>query len=101
MKVLAVTSLARDPGLPDAPTMDESGLKGYDATFWFGLAAPARTPQAIVNRLNTVMRDALSDAEVVKTLQRQGLNPAPSSPQELIARMRADYVKWKRVIEGS
>ncbi len=100
-KVLAVTSPARDPALPDVPTMDESGLKGYDATFWFGLAAPARTPQAIVNRLNTLMRDALSDAEVVKTLQRQGLNPAPSSPQELTARMRADYVKWKRVIEGS
>lgn len=100
-KVLAVTSKARDPALPDVPTMDESGLKGYDATFWFGLAAPARTPQAIVNRLNTLMRDALSDAEVVKTLQRQGLNPAPSSPQELTARMRADYLKWKRVIEGS
>jgi tripartite-type tricarboxylate transporter receptor subunit TctC len=43
----------------------------------------------------------VSDAEVVKTLQSQGINPAPSSPQELTARMRADYVKWKRVIEGS
>jgi tripartite-type tricarboxylate transporter receptor subunit TctC len=101
LKVLAVTSPARDPGLPDAPTLDESGLKGYDATFWFGLAAPARTPQAIVTRLNTLLRAAVSDAEVVKTLQSQGINPAPSSPQELTARMRADYVKWKRVLDGS
>lgn len=101
LKVLAVTSPARDPSLPDVPTMDESGLKGYDATFWLGLAAPAGTPQAIVNRLNALLRDAVSDAEVVKTLRRQGLNPAPSSPQELTARMRADYVKWKRVLDGS
>ncbi|MGZ5092430.1 MAG: Bug family tripartite tricarboxylate transporter substrate binding protein [Burkholderiales bacterium] len=101
LKILAVTSPARDPSLPDVPTMDESGLKGYDATFWLGLAAPAGTPQAIVNRLNALLRDAVTDAEVVKTLQRQGLNPAPSSPQELTARMRADYVKWKRVIAGS
>ena len=101
LKVLAVTSSARDPSLPDVPTMDESGLKGYDATFWLGLAAPAGTPQAIVNRLNALLRDAVSDAEVVKTLRRQGLNPAPSSPREFTARMRADYVKWKRVLDGS
>jgi tripartite-type tricarboxylate transporter receptor subunit TctC len=101
LKVLAVTSPAREPSLPEVPTMDESGLKGYDATFWFGLAAPAGTPQAIVTRLNALLRAAVSDAEVVKNLQRQGVNPAPSSPQELTARMRADYVKWKRVIEGS
>ena len=101
LRVLAVTSLARDPSLPDVPTMDESGLKGYDATFWLGLTAPARTPQAIIKRLNALLRDAVSDPEVVKTLQRQGLNAAPSSPQELTARIRADYAKWKRVLEAS
>jgi len=101
LKALAVTSPARDPILPDVPTLDESGLKGYDATFWFGFAAPAGTPQAIVTRLNALLRTAVSDPEVVKTLQSQGVNPAPSSPQELTARVRADYVKWKRVIEGS
>ena len=101
LKLIAVTSPARDPSLPDVPTMDESGLKGYDATFWLGLAAPAGTPQPIIKRLNGHMREAVADAEVAKTLQRQGLNPAPSSPQELTARMRADYVKWKRVLGGS
>jgi tripartite-type tricarboxylate transporter receptor subunit TctC len=101
LKVLAVTSPARDPSLPDIPTLNEAGLKGYDATFWAGLAAPAGTSQAIVKRLNAMLREAVSDPEVVKTLQRQGLNGAPSSPQELTARIRADYAKWKRVLEGA
>jgi tripartite-type tricarboxylate transporter receptor subunit TctC len=101
LKPLAVTSPARDPSLPDVPTMDEAGLKGYDATFWLGMAAPAGTPAAILDRLNAQLRAAVGDAEVSKQLQRQGLNAAPSSPQELTARIRADYAKWKRVIEGS
>ena len=101
LKALAVTSPTRDPSLPDVPTMDESGLKGYDATFWLGMAGPAGTSQAIVQRVNKVLREAVADAEVAKALQRQGLNPAASSPPELSARIRADYAKWKRVIEGS
>ena len=101
LKVLAVTGSAREPSLPDVPTLDESGLKGYDATFWFGFVAPAGTPQTIVTRLNTLLRAAVSDPEVAKNLQRQGVVPAWSSPQELTQRTRADYVKWKRVIEGS
>jgi len=101
LKVLAVTSPARDPSLPDVPTMDEAGLKGYDATFWLGIAAPAGTASSIVQTVNTTLRNALADPEVTKALQRQGLNPGPSSPQELTARIRADYAKWKRVIEAS
>jgi len=101
LKALAVTSPARDPSLPDVPTMDEAGLKGYDATFWLGMAAPAGTSAAILDRLNGKLREAVLEPEASKQLQRQGLNPAPSSPQELTARIRADYAKWKRVIEGS
>jgi tripartite-type tricarboxylate transporter receptor subunit TctC len=101
LKLLAVTSPVRDPSLPDIPTLDESGLKGYDATFWLGMAAPAGTQAAIVKRVNAVLRDAVDDAEVTKTLRRQGLNPAASSPQELTARIRADYAKWKRVLDGN
>ncbi len=101
MKLLAVTAPTREPILPDIPTMEEAGLKGYDATFWFGLAAPAGTPNAIVNRLNALLRDAVTDPEVVKTVQRQAINPAPSTPEEFAARIRTDYAKWKRVLEGS
>ena len=98
MKVLAVTCAQRDPGLPDIPTMSEAGVKGYDASFWFGVLVPARTPQPIVQRLNTVLREALGDAELMRPLQELGLIPAPSSPEEFTARIRADFVKWKDVL---
>jgi tripartite-type tricarboxylate transporter receptor subunit TctC len=101
IQILAVTSLARDPSLPDVPSMHEAGVKNYDATFWYGLLAPAGTPPAIVNRLNRDLRQALVDPEIARPVQAQGLNPAPSTPQEYAARIKADYAKWKKVITGN
>jgi len=101
IQILAVTSLARDPSLPDVPSMHEAGVKNYDATFWYGLLAPAGTPPAIVNRLNRDLRQALVDPEIARPVQAQGLNPAPSSPQEYAARIKADYAKWKKIIAGN
>jgi tripartite-type tricarboxylate transporter receptor subunit TctC len=98
LKVLAVTSLNRDPSLPDVPSINEAGVKGYDAAFWFGLLAPARTPLAIVNRLNKHLGDTLSDPELMQPLQALGLIPAPSTPQEYEALIRADYAKWEKLI---
>lgn len=98
MKVLAVTCLQRDPALPDVPTMSEAGVKGYDASFWFGLLVPARTPDAIVQRLNGVLRETLGEAELMRPLLELGLIPAPSTPQEFAARIRGDFVKWKDVL---
>ena len=100
IRVLAVTSANRDPSLPDVPSMSEAGIKGYDATFWYGLLAPAGTPPVVVNQLNQHLRAALADADTVKPVQAQGLNPAPTSPQEYAARIKADYEKWKKVIGG-
>lgn len=101
IQILAVTSLNRDPSLPDVPSMHEAGVKNYDATFWYGLRAPAGTPPTIVNRLNRDLRLALTDPEVAKPVQSQGMHPAPSTPQEYAARIKADYAKWKKVIEGT
>ena len=98
VRILAVTSLNRDPSLPDVPSMREAGVKNYDAAFWFGLLAPAGTPLVMVDRLNKALRDALGDVEVARASRVQGLNPAPSSPQEFAAIIKADYEKWKRVI---
>ena len=98
VRVLAVTSAQRDPSLPDVPSMQEAGVKNYDASFWFGVMAPAGTPAAIVSRLNKEMRAVLADAEVVRVALSQGLNPAPSTPQEFAAIIRIDYEKWKKVI---
>jgi tripartite-type tricarboxylate transporter receptor subunit TctC len=101
IKIFAVTSFNRDPSLPDVPSMHEAGIKNYDATFWYGLLAPAGTPPAIVNKLNQHVRMALADADVAKSVQAQGLNPSPSSPQEYVARIKADFEKWKKVIGGA
>ena len=98
VRILAVTSLNRDPSLPDVPSMHEAGVKNYDATFWFGVLAPTGTPAPIVSRLNSVLRDALTDSEVARAARSQGLNPAHSTPQEFAAVIKADYERWKRVI---
>jgi tripartite-type tricarboxylate transporter receptor subunit TctC len=100
IRVLAVTSLHRDPSLPDVPSLHEAGVKNYDATFWFGLLAPAGTPAAIIDRLNKQLRQTLTDPEVARISRSQGLNPAPSTPQEFSALIKADYAKWKKVIGG-
>lgn len=101
LRILAVTSLQRDPSLPDVPSMHEAGVKNYDASFWFGLMAPMGTPAVIVHQLNRVLRDALADPEVARIARNQGLNPAPSSPEEFAAIIKADYEKWKKVIGRS
>lgn len=101
LKVLAVTTLQRDPTLPDVPTMDEAGVKGYDASFWFGLLAPAGIPPAIRDLLNKHLRDALADEEAMKTMAvTQGLSRLQSSPEEFAARMRADFLKWKKALDA-
>ncbi|MEO7727256.1 MAG: tripartite tricarboxylate transporter substrate binding protein, partial [Burkholderiales bacterium] len=97
-RVLAVTSLNRDLSLPDVPSLNEAGIKNYDATFWFGLLAPAGTPPAIIAKLNKQLRETLSDPEVARLARSQGLNPAPSTPQEFAALIKADFTKWKTVL---
>lgn len=98
LRVLAVTCARRDPSLPDVPTLQEAGVKGYDASFWFGMMVPAGTPGAIVQRLNKELRSALTDAEITRVAIKQGLIPAPSSAREFDAVIKADYVRWKKII---
>ena len=98
LKPLAVTTLQRDSSLPDVPTMDEAGVKGYDASFWFGLLAPAGTPVAIRDLLSKHLRAALADEEAMKLMSDQGLSRIPSNPEEFAARMRADSMKWKKAL---
>lgn len=100
MKPLAVTCGKRDPGVPNVPTFAESGVPGYDASFWYGLLAPPRTPAPVIDRLNQELRAALSDTVVALPLQAQGLIAAVSTPREFSNLMRADYEKWKRTFAG-
>lgn len=98
VKVLAVTSAKRDPAMPNVPSFAEAGVPGYDVTFAYGIVAPAKTPSAIVARLNRELRAALADAEVNRPLDAQGLNPAPSSPEEYGALLKSEYDKWRKVL---
>ena len=100
IKALAVTCGKRDPGVPNVPTFAEAGVAGYDASFWYGLLAPAGTPNAIIGRLNQALRAALADTSVSQPLAALGLIAAPSSPQEFSAVIRRDYEKWRRTFAG-
>lgn len=98
IRVLAVTSRERDPSLSDVPSIHEAGLSGYDATFWFGMLAPAGTPAPVIKRLNALVRDVLRDPKIVETTRRQGLHAAPSTPEELAALMKSELRRWGEVI---
>ena len=83
LKGFAVSSLQRSPLAPDLPSLDEAGLKGYDLTAWFAAFAPAKTPKAVVDRLNAAFREALADNDVSSKLLAAGIEPVASSPDEL------------------
>lgn len=94
----AVTSPQRLPQLPDVPTAAEGGLAGYDSTGWFGVVAPAGTPQAVVNRLNAEITAALNDEQIKASMRNLGVEPAPTRPEVFEAYIRSETAKWGKVI---
>jgi tripartite-type tricarboxylate transporter receptor subunit TctC len=98
LKGFAVSSLKRSPLAPDLPTLDESGIKGYDLTAWFAAFAPARTPKPVVDKLNAAFREALADKDVASKLLAIGIEPVVSSPDELKAFMMAETKKWAKIV---
>ena len=98
LRILAVTTAARWPELPEVPTVAEAGVPGYDAALWLALLAPAATPAAIVERLHAELGKALQEPEVVQSLRAAGIAPALLGPQALGAFLRAEQAKWDRVV---
>jgi tripartite-type tricarboxylate transporter receptor subunit TctC len=98
---IATTALKRDPALPDLPTVDEAGLKGYDVRLWQGITAPAGVPRPVVERLASAAAQALAMPEVRGVLQKQGFTPLPGGPDEFDRFYRAEVAKWAKVIEAS
>jgi len=94
-----VTSEKRFPGLPDVPTVAESGVRGYQAASWNGVAAPARTPKAVTDRLNREINAATGSSEVKKRLQDLGVEARGGTPDELRELLVSEIAKWKAVIE--
>jgi tripartite-type tricarboxylate transporter receptor subunit TctC len=101
VRALAVTTLARNPQIPDVPTMDESGLPGYEVTIWYALFAPAGTPAAIIQRLNAESVRALASTELRERLTLQGLDVASSTTQALDAYVKTETAKWAKVVRES
>ena len=95
LRAIAVTGRKRSDALPDVPTMDEAGVKGYEATLWFALVGPAGLPPAIAAKLNREAIDILNSAEMKETLAQQGFVPDPSTPDALAAQIRQD-IEWTR-----
>jgi tripartite-type tricarboxylate transporter receptor subunit TctC len=98
-RALAVTTATRFPGLPDTPTVQESGIQGFDVSAWFALAAPAATPDAIVQRINAATREVLADQVVRERLLALGALPKTSSPKELADLIAADIKRWTEVVD--
>ena len=97
LKALAVGGEKRSSFMPEMPTIAESGLPGYVAEFWWGLAAPARTPNEIVNRLATELARALQSADLKQRFATEGAEPG-AMPREQLARFVADEIaRWRKV----
>jgi tripartite-type tricarboxylate transporter receptor subunit TctC len=99
LKPLAVTSERRYPGLPEVPTVAESGVPGYQASSWNGIAAPARTPKAVIDRLNREVNAAVAKPELRKRLSELGVEARAGTPEALRELLVAEIAKWKAVIE--
>jgi tripartite-type tricarboxylate transporter receptor subunit TctC len=101
LRALAVTTRKRSPDLPDVPTMDEAGIKGYDATIWLGLLAPAGLPRDILTRMNSEIIKALASPETRKLILSAGVEVSTSSPEEFAALMRTELDKWGKVVKDT
>ena len=101
IKGIAVTTIKRSALMPTIPTIAESGLPGFDANNWYGLLAPAKTPRAIVMRLNAEVTKVLAMPDVKDFLFNQGLDPAPGSPEKFGAYIKAEMAKWAKVVKDS
>ena len=96
---MAVTSLKRSAVLPDLPTVDESGLPGFEATSWFGLMAPAGTPGAIVDKVYKQAALMVATPEMKERLAQLGLDTTSDPPDAFGAIIKADIAKWAKVIK--
>jgi tripartite-type tricarboxylate transporter receptor subunit TctC len=99
LKALAITSAKRFETLPEVPTMVESGVAGYQVTAWNGIAAPAKTPRAIIERLNREVNAALADPDIRQKFQNFGIDARGGSPEDLRDLLASEISKWKNLVE--
>ncbi|NRF70550.1 tripartite tricarboxylate transporter substrate binding protein [Aquincola sp. S2] len=101
LRALAVTSARRVDDLPNVPTINESGYKGFDAVTWFGLLAPAGTPKDVIARINAEFNKALQQPELRKKLGDEGADPAGGTPEQFAALIKDEIPRWGKVVKDS
>jgi len=101
VRILATSGATRSPLLPDVPTFAEAGLAGIEGTAWFGIYAPAKTPESTLRQLNAAINKALASAELRERLTKLGLEPAGGSAADLAARMAQDSARWAPIVKAS
>ena len=99
LRPLAVSPRNRFAGLPDVPTVTESGVPGYEVTSWNGIGVPAKTPRAIIDRLNKAINAALAAPDLKQRFQDMGVEPRGDTPEGFRKHVAAEIAKWKAVIE--
>jgi tripartite-type tricarboxylate transporter receptor subunit TctC len=101
LRPLAVTSSKRSSLMPEVPTVSEAGLPGFDVTSWYGVFAPAAMSGNLVAKVNGDVAATLQTPEMKERLARMGADPAPLSPQDFAAFVRAEVAKWAKVVKAS
>ncbi len=96
---LALTSIARSPILPEVPTLDELGLKGFDVNSWFGLCAPGGTPKDVIAKLSAEVQRAAAGPALRERLQAYGMNVRANTPEQFAAEIRNESAQWAKIIK--
>jgi tripartite-type tricarboxylate transporter receptor subunit TctC len=101
LRPLAVTSAARAAALPDAPTISESGVPGYEVSPWFGVLAPARTPPALVTRLNSEIVKVLRSPAIRERFAVEGVEPVGNTSAQFASHIKQELDKWGKVVKDA
>ena len=99
LRALAVTTAKRSAGAPELPTMQEAGVPGYEVAGWYGMLAPAKTPQAIIAKLNREIVQILRTPEMRERLSADGSEPVGSTPEQFGAHIKSEVEKWNKVVK--
>jgi tripartite-type tricarboxylate transporter receptor subunit TctC len=101
LRAVAMSTTQRAAAMPDVPTFIESGLSGYEVNGWYGLLTTGKTPHELVERLNSTLRQVLTDADTRAQLLKNGLDPAPTSADEFAKLLRTEIIKWAKVVKAA
>jgi tripartite-type tricarboxylate transporter receptor subunit TctC len=101
LRTFGVTSVKRAASLPEAPTIAEAGVPGFEYSTWYGVLAPAATPRAIVQKLNKTTVGVLASPDIQKRYLSQGMEPTPSTAAEFAARLKSETEKWAKVVKAT